>query len=209
MITDVENYLANNLNVSRETLLQLHVYVDRLTKWNKKINLVSNSTIDEIWSRHILDSAQLFSESWRHAKSWIDLGSGAGFPGMVVAILAKSQSLPLEVSLIESDSRKCEFLRHIARQTNTPIDVQNSRVEESSLAKADIVSARALAPLSKLLEYAHPLLKENGHCLFLKGSNIDTELDEAARLWHINYKKIPSVTDSSGVILQVSDVRHV
>ena len=209
MTTEIEKFLIERLDVSRETIQLLRIYSEELAKWNAKINLVSNSTIDDIWSRHILDSAQLYQNVVQEAKSWVDLGSGAGFPGMVVAILAQAKNQHLKFNLVESDSRKCEFLRHIARKTGTLVIIHNTRVEKVVLSGSEIVSARALSHLSKLLEYAKPLLAESGYCLFLKGSNIDIELEEAAKLWHFNYEKIPSITEPNGVVLQVSNIRHV
>lgn len=209
MTPKIEDFLLNQVNVSRETIQELETYVDQLIKWNRQINLVSNASLNDIWNRHIMDSAQVLTGPALSANSWTDLGSGAGFPGLVVAILAKGRGQNLNVTLVESDGRKCEFLRHIARLTNTQVTVENSRIEHTILAKADIVSARALSHLSELLGYASSLLKADGYCLFLKGSNVDAELTEAASIWHIDYTKIPSVSDSNGVILQVRNIRHV
>lgn len=197
------------LNVSRETSEALNQFADEIRKWNSRINLVSSSTVDEIWHRHIHDSAQLFEYLRPTDKIWADLGSGAGFPGMVIAILAKNLKPDLKVSLIEKDQRKSEFLKHVARLTDTPINVRNERIENIDPLRADVISARALAPVSKLLTLAVPHLNPEGICVFLKGRNLDSELTEARSFWQMNVERKPSRTSSDGTILKVKDIRHV
>ena len=119
-----------SLTVSRETIDRLSIYANLLEKWNPRINLVSRSTLDDLWSRHIVDSAQLFELAPVTAKHWVDLGSGGGFPGLVIAILAKELRPELEVVLVESDQRKCAFLRTVSRETNCGAVVHSKRVEE-------------------------------------------------------------------------------
>jgi len=189
-----------HIDVSRETLDRLEIYAERLIKWNRAINLVANPTLDHIWTRHFLDSAQLLAHVPEAAKSWIDLGSGAGFPGLVIAILRPD----IAVTLVESDRRKSVFLTEAARATNTDITVLCERAETLDI-KANIVSARALAPLSTLLDLAEPLLTAGGTALFLKGENVENELTEANHLWHIDVTRHQSLADLRGSILSITD----
>jgi 16S rRNA (guanine527-N7)-methyltransferase len=191
---------ADRFDVSRETLDRLSAYEALLKKWNRAINLVARPTLTEIWSRHFADSAQLLPLIPNHARSWIDLGSGAGFPGLVIAILRPD----IAVTVVESDKRKCVFLKEVARETGTDVAVVNARIETLDM-QADVVSARALASLSDLLALARPCLAPNGHAVFLKGENVEQELTEANRLWHIELTKHDSLADPRGSILSITD----
>lgn len=187
--------------VSRETVERLTRYADLLVKWQAKINLVGPDTIPDRWSRHFLDSAQLFPLIPVHAKRVVDLGSGAGFPGLVLAMMGAP-----DVHLVESDSRKCAFLREAARITGTPVTIHNKRIEQVAGLAADVVTARALAPLDKLLDWALPHLAPGGECLFLKGRGADDELTATAKEWNIALSRIPSLTDPAGLVLQLREV---
>lgn len=187
--------------VSRETLDRLRLYADLLTKWQKRINLVGPATVPDLWRRHMLDSAQVFPHLPAGTPRLIDLGSGAGFPGLVLAILG----VP-EVHLIESDQRKGVFLREVARQTEAPVTVHTARIEAVQGLKAPVITARALAALPKLLEWATPLMEEGGQCLFLKGQNLDEELTAAREIWIFDEDRFPSQSDSSGVLLRLREV---
>lgn len=189
-------------SVSRETLDRLRVYAELLVKWQARINLVGPATIPDLWRRHMLDSAQLFPLLPRNLPRLIDIGSGAGFPGLVLAILG----VP-EVHLVESDLRKGAFLREVARQTAASVTVHSARIESLSDLKAPVVTARALAPLPKLLDLAAPLLAPDGQCLFLKGQNIAEELTEARKIWIFDEDRSPSRSDPSGLVLRVREVR--
>jgi len=191
---------AAQTDVSRETLDRLEIYEERLKKWNRAINLVAKPTLEHIWTRHFLDSAQLLDHVPTGTKTWIDLGSGAGFPGLVVAILRPN----ISVTLVESDRRKSVFLSETARATSTEISVLCERAESIDI-KANIISARALAPLSDLLELAEPLLSQQGICLLLKGENVENELTEANQLWHIDHEQFDSRADPRGTILSITD----
>ncbi len=191
---------AVQTNVSRETLDRLQVYADRLMKWNRAINLVAKPTLNHVWTRHFLDSAQLLDHVPSKAQTWIDLGSGAGFPGLVIAILRPD----ISVTLVESDQRKSVFLNEVARATETEVTILCQRAEDIDL-KANIVSARALSSLSQLLHLADPLLLPDGVCLFLKGENVENELTEANRLWHIDHEQYDSRVDLRGTLLSVTD----
>ncbi len=189
--------------VSRETLDRLQAYADLLVKWQSRINLVGPDTVPHIWQRHMLDSAQLYPFLPPHTQRLVDMGCGAGFPGMVLAILGVA-----DVHLIESDARKCAFLREVARITRTQVAIHNTRIEHLPPLDAQVVTARALAPLAKLLDWAEPHLLPNGHCLFLKGRGGEDELTQAAKEWNISAERIASLTDPSGQILHLKEVRR-
>ena len=138
------------LNVSRETKARLEIYAELLRKWNPKINLVSKGTIDDLWSRHIIDSAQIYALACHPIEHWIDLGSGGGFPGLVIAIMAADRGSPGKTTLVESDARKCAFLRTVIRETGANATVMNERIEVLPSLEADILSARALGSLELL-----------------------------------------------------------
>lgn len=187
--------------VSRETLAKLEAYAAHLRKWNPAINLVSKTTLEDLWSRHLADSAQVFSLMPPGAQVLVDLGSGAGFPGLVLAILGVA-----EVHLVESDVRKAAFLREVARVTGAPVTVHPVRIEVADVPPADVVSARALAELTILLPWAHGLLKPGGTCLFPKGRTAEDELTAAANSWNMRVERFPSQTDMAGTILRITDL---
>jgi 16S rRNA (guanine527-N7)-methyltransferase len=187
--------------VSRETRERLNTYADLLRKWQRSINLVGPRTLDDLWNRHFTDSAQLLPLIPPSARVLVDFGSGAGFPGLVLAILGVPQ-----VHLIESDQRKSTFLREVARATGTPITIHAKRIEQVAPFPADVVSARALAPLGDLLGFAAPFLGPDTLCLFPKGQMAEDELTAASKIWNMNVDRIQSVTDSSATILRISQV---
>lgn len=187
--------------VSRETLDRLRAYADLLVKWQAKINLVGPDTIPSLWQRHFLDSAQVFPLLPQDIHRLVDMGSGAGFPGLVLAIMG----VP-DVHLIESDARKCAFLREAARVTGTKVTIHNARIEKIPPLAAAVVTARALAPLEKLLEWAMPHLLPGGHCLLLKGRGHEDELTAAGKEWNITFERTPSQTDPLGAILHIKGV---
>ena len=193
-------------DVSRETLEQLNVYAALLDKWNPRINLVSRSTLPSLWARHFLDSAQIFDLAPEMAARWCDLGSGGGFPGLVVAILAQAERPALSVTLIESDKRKAGFLRTVARETGLKIVVLSERLEEAEGQAADVLSARALAPLPTLLSHADRHLAPGGLCLFPKGVRHDEERRSALELWRFRCETLPSRTDPDAVIFRISEL---
>lgn len=197
-----------DLDVSRETMEKLEQYAALLSKWNPRINLVSRTSLDELWSRHIMDSAQLFSLAPSKARRWTDLGSGGGFPGLVVAILAAASLPKLEVTLIESDTRKATFLRTVLRETATPGVVLSNRIESAPRQGADVVSARALAPLDTLLGYVSRHLDPNGTALLQKGAQWQKEVDIATKSWTFTQEIHKSETDPNAVILQIGDLSH-
>lgn len=195
--------------VSRETMARLRIYESLLHKWNPAINLVSRNSLDDLWHRHFADSAQTFRLRGDRAVRWADLGSGGGFPGMVIAIMATEAAPDLRVTLVESDMRKAAFLTTVARETGTLATVVAERIEAVAPLAADIVSARALAPLDALLAYAEPHIGSQGKALFLKGSSAQAELDMAVRNWRFTSQAHPSLTDPAAVIIEIKGLSRV
>lgn len=191
-------------NVSRETLDRLAAYESVLRKWQPKINLIGPSTLPDLWRRHFLDSAQLHPLLPEATRVLVDLGSGAGFPGLVLAILG----VP-EVHLVESDSRKAAFLREAARLAAAPVIVHNKRIEAVAGIQADVVTARALAPISDLLGWSHPFLGSRGVALFLKGQNLDDELAATNGTWTMRTERFSSRTDPTGTIVRIDGIDRV
>ena len=196
-------------NVSRETLEWLEKYAELLLKWNPAINLVSKSTLKDLWSRHMLDSAQIFSLAPKTATRWVDLGSGGGFPGLVVAAMAKESRPDLRVMLVESDQRKAAFLRTVSRELSLDTQILSQRIEDLTEISADVVSARALAGLPRLLSWSETLLRPGGVCLFPKGATVENEIQEALASWSFVAEKFPSRTDSNATILRIGEFRRV
>ena len=194
------------LNVSRETMERLEHYVELLRKWNPRINLVSKQSMQEIWTRHFLDSAQLTEVAPTACEYWVDLGSGGGFPGLVVSAIGLERGKPRHVTLIESDARKAAFLRTVIRETGLSAQVLNDRIENVPPLGADIVSARALADLSALLGHADRHLLAGGTAIFPKGVNWQKEVSDAQSKWNFTYRIDKSVTEDGPVILSVTGV---
>ncbi len=187
--------------VSRETLARLEAYADLLTRWSAQINLVGRDTIADLWRRHFLDSAQLRPFVPDGAQSLIDLGAGAGFPGLVLAILG----VP-DVELVEADSRKAAFLREAARVTEASVTIRPCRVAAVPLHLVGVVTARALAPLDRLLDLAQPFLGPDTVCLFLKGERAGEELTLARKRWTMTVVLHNSIADPRGVVLRLHQV---
>jgi 16S rRNA (guanine527-N7)-methyltransferase len=195
--------LAAATSVSRETIERLSAYAALLVKWQARINLVSASTLTDLWRRHMLDSAQLLPLLPQGTTSLIDLGSGAGFPGLVLAILG----IP-EVHLIESDQRKCVFLAEAARAAGAKPIIHNKRIEQLKGLSAGVVTARACAPVDQLLTYAQRFLWQDGKALFLKGAAVEEELAAACKNWQMEVERFPSTSDPTGCILRLGQVRR-
>ena len=187
--------------VSHETLDRFSVYGKLLIKWQSAINLVSNNTIDNMWQRHFLDSAQIFSLLPPRTKNILDIGSGAGFPGLVLAIMGAKN-----VTLVESDTRKCMFLKEVLRETTSVANIENCRIEDFTKSSFDVVMARALAPLDKLLVYAQPYFSSGTVGIFPKGRRFELELASAKKQWQLKYSLAPSLTDTSGAIIVVKEM---
>lgn len=202
-------------HVSRETLERLKTYEALLRKWQKAVNLVSPGTLDRVWQRHFADSAQLLAHAGK-PKLWLDIGSGAGFPGLVIAILLANRS-DVSVHLVESNTRKCAFLAEVVRQTGASVEIHASRIESlgggDTVIAADIISARALAPLDSLLGLAMPFLgpdasgAPDAKGLFLKGKGIDVELAAAKEAYSFDLVLHDSMSDEQGRIAVISQLR--
>lgn len=194
-------------NVSRETFHRLEAFEARFRQWNARINLVSASTLDDFWHRHVVDSAQLLQFAPEHTRQWLDLGSGGGFPGLVIAFL-----LPRgRIAMVESNRKKAAFLSAIVGEFGLPADVYAVRIEDAPvrIEFADVVSARALAPLPDLLSLSAPWLASRATGLFHKGRDYRLEVAESARLWQFDLVEHASATDEEAVILQVNQLRPV
>ena len=204
-----KSILLDDLNVSRETMVDLEKLAELLVKWNKTINLVSKSTIDELWARHILDSAQVWAHKPEFVENWIDLGSGGGFPALVLAIMAKHEAPEMQFHMVESDARKCAFLRNVSRETSLNATVHTCRIENAPDISADVVSARALASVDKLLEMSGKFLKQDAFCLFLKGQGCAIEVKNAQESWRFQTETTKSISDSAGEILKIWNIERV
>lgn len=204
-----EAALIAALDVSRETTERLREYEAILRKWNARINLVSRSTLEAIWTRHFLDSAQIYRLAPRNARHWADLGSGGGFPGLIVAILAKGEGRRIDVTLVESDQRKAAFLAAAVRELGLAAHVRAERLESTVPLACDVLSARALAPLDALVSYADRHLSSAGTALFPKGANHRAELAQAAKGWRFSCESVVSLTDPEAVILKLTEIARV
>ncbi|MFK7941716.1 MAG: 16S rRNA (guanine(527)-N(7))-methyltransferase RsmG [Paracoccaceae bacterium] len=193
-------------HVSRETLQQLEVFQNLLKTWNARINLVSPGDLENLQTRHIADSMQVYEHAPKQAKTWLDLGSGAGFPGLICAIQDQTEGRGLKFTLVESDGRKAAFLREAARVLGIRADVVSKRIEQVPHRPFDIITARALAPLPQLLSYAVPFAHSDTVFLFPKGSQVESELTHAAGDWHVSPERIASRTDASGTLLKLTKV---
>ena len=234
---------AAAFDVSRETIDRLEIYAALLRQWQKAINLVAPSTLEAVWHRHFADSAQIVRLAPTGAGSWVDLGSGAGFPGLVVAILlagapsprlrgegqqrppeqasaphpsplpaeGRGEGMATRVTLIESDSRKCAFLREVARRTGIAVDILSTRIEvattQAKLDSPEVVSARALAPLDRLLGLAAPLFAPSTVGVFLKGRDAAAEIETAAKAWTFAVEMVPSITETTGRVVVIRDLQ--
>ncbi len=208
MNAEDEVALPDWLDVSRETHGRLCDLLALVAKWSPAINLVSRGSLRGAWSRHILDSAQLFDLGPRGAALWADFGSGGGFPGLVLAAIAAEKAPAFRFVLVESDRRKATFLEQASRTLGLSAQVICARTELLGPLMADVVTARALAPLAALCGYANRHLKPEGRAIFPKGGGIDEELMQAARFWRHDSETIQSRTDPAGSILVLRNIRH-
>lgn len=200
---------VGGLIVSRETEDRLSVFSKLLEKWTCKINLISPASVPDIWQRHIQDSAQIFALSGRMSGTWVDLGSGGGLPGAVVAIMAAELAPQLSIVCVESDQRKAVFLATVSRETGVPFQVISERVEAIAPLAADVLSARALASLDVLLGFAGRHLAEDGVALFQKGARHEKERADAEKNWRFDCEAITSCTDPAAVIFKIGALNRV
>ena len=208
MIINTYEEFCSYQHVSRETFNKFEIFIEVLLKWQKSVNLISNSTINTIWKRHFLDSAQLYTYSQDIKGNILDIGSGAGFPGMILAMMGNNN-----VNLIESDQKKCIFMREVARLTNTKVKIYNCRIEDLDYMKPELIISRALAPLSKLIEYVDNHMNKNieenkatPKLLFLKGKNYNNEIYDLLKIKKIEIDIFPSITDDFGKVLYIKNI---
>jgi 16S rRNA (guanine527-N7)-methyltransferase len=200
---------AATIPVSRETLAHLKLYASMLTDWNERHNLVSRSSLADLWRRHFLDSAQLAALIPATARSLVDLGSGAGFPGLVLAEMLRERP-EFRAVLYESTGKKAAFLKSVAERLKlAKVEVRQTRVENAPPEEFDIIAARACAPLDRLLAYAQRFWGPTTKALLLKGQNVEAELTEARKSWSMELERHPSRSDASGVILEIRELHRV
>lgn len=196
------------LNVSRETFDKLRAFANLVEKWTIKINLISKPSIPTIWDRHIVDSAQIFNAA-PSSGHWVDLGSGGGFPGVVVGILTQGTATPHQITLVESDQRKSVFLRTAARELDLDVCVRSERIEAIDALNADVLSARALSDLKTLLSFANRHMNVGGTALFPKGAQWQKEDQDARETWSYACEVIRSITNAEAAILKIKDISLV
>jgi len=202
-----ENF-AKEEGLSDDLLERFSTYRDLLEKWQKQINLVGRTTLPDLWRRHFLDSAQLFPLIPKSAKTLVDLGSGAGFPGLVLALLISERGGP-DVHLVEADGRKAAFLVEANRALEARVTVHSRRIESITDLKTDIITARALSPLDRLLDQAERFMKPGTTCLFLKGENALHELTNARKHWTMTVAETASITHDLARVLKLTEVSRV
>ena len=200
---------AKLANVSHETIERFSLYAELLRRWNPAAGLVAESTLPDLWTRHFLDSAQLLRSAPDSSARWIDLGAGGGFPGLALAILCAEKRPEDEFLLVESNGRKCEFLKTVCRESGIQAEILHERAEKLAPQEANVAVARALSSLSQLLSYASRHLVEGGSGLFHKGSGRLSEIDDAMKEWAFKLTEVPSITSKNGAILQVVDIRRI
>ncbi len=197
---------TRRFNVSRETLERLKIYAEMLTKWQRRINLVGPSTIDILWKRHFADSLELREHALSGVKNWLDIGTGAGFPGLVIAACGEQENL--HINLVESNAKKCAFLREVSRRIEAPVTIHNCRIEaiDSQAIQAmslGVVTARALAPLDLLLKLAEKPLEYGAVGLFPRGQDVEDELTACSKYWKMETRIVERKYGLPGKILMV------
>ena len=206
-MSEVTDFDLGNI-VSRETMESLLLFEGLVRKWNPAINLVSADSLSQLRTRHIVDSIQIYKHASSRDGLWCDLGSGGGFPGLVVAILAREDSGKFKVKLVESDGRKAAFLMEAARLIGLDVEVVRARIEDLPPLSASVLSARALAPLPKLCAFAFRHLDPRGVALFCKGARHEDEILIARKQWQVALEIHPSETGGLGVVLEMRNVRR-
>ncbi len=203
-MTEREAFAAR-FDVSRETLAQFDTYAAMLGDWQTRMNLVGPSTLPHVWERHFTDSAQLLSLAGT-GRSWLDIGAGAGFPGLVLAVIDPDARL----TLVESIAKKCRFLSEvvIALGLDSRVTIENRRIETLPRAKFDIITARALAALGQLFDWGLPYAGSGTHWILPKGARVDEELEKASRRFAFEHRLVPSITDADARIVVARGVKH-
>lgn len=209
MTTDFRREFQDIYNVSRETIDRLDGYASLVEKWNPAINLVSKSTIDTLWQRHFHDSAQIYQFRQGQSCHWVDLGSGGGFPALILAVFSLEFNPTDHFTLVESDLRKSVFLQTVIRELGLNATVISERIEKTPALKADILTARALSSLDKLLDYADLHLKPDGFAIFPKGETYKKEVELAVARWQFQLEEFTSKTNSNGAVLKIGGITRV
>lgn len=204
----MENF-KEKYSVSRETFERLKAYEASLHEWQKKFNLVSNASLADAWNRHFLDSIQLYKLIPESAKILYDFGSGAGFPGMVLAIMAKEKTPYLKVKLIESIKKKTLYLNEVKQITNTDVEIINDRIENLKAEPADVITSRAMCSLKELLGYTKKFCTAQTKCIFPKGKKYKEEIEDAQKEWRFTYEVVPSEQSDEGVILVITNLSRI
>jgi len=199
---------ATLAHVSRETMAQLKIHADMLLDWNTRQNLVSARSLGDLWRRHFWDSTQLIPYIPNFASSLVDLGSGAGFPGLVIATILRERP-GFRVVLYEATAKKCRFLEAVATRLDLPVEVRQGRIEDAVPEIFDCITARACAPMAKLLAYAQRFWGKESVALLLKGQNVEVELTESHKSWRMHAIRHQSRSDPSGVILEIRELHRV
>ncbi|NOZ42757.1 MAG: 16S rRNA (guanine(527)-N(7))-methyltransferase RsmG [Alphaproteobacteria bacterium] len=203
-VSDSDSFYRQT-GVSRETMVHIRRYHDLVVKWQKKINLVSNASLSDIWCRHFYDSFQLnslFGQSIGGNLQILDIGSGAGFPGLLLSMLGSG-----EFHMVESNAKKCTFMNQVIRETTCRAVVHCARMEDLAVFPIDYIISRACAPVGRLIEIAQGFIHPETICLFLKGQNADKEIAAARQKWQFKLEKFTSLSEASGVIVKVSDIK--
>lgn len=201
----MENLIEKN-DVSRETFLKLKTYEASLKEWQDKFNLVSKNSLADAWNRHFLDSVQLIKYIPKSAKIMYDFGSGAGFPGMVLAILANEKIPNLQINLVESIKKKTLYLNTVQKICSVKVNIINDRIENLAKIPADVITSRAMCNLTDLLKYAYPLTKKDTIMIFPKGKSYASELDNAKKVWNFSYKVETNEVCEDGVVLIIKNL---
>jgi len=200
--------MIEKYNVSRETINLLKTYEASLNEWQNKMNLVSKNSLPDAWNRHFADSMQLFNLLPQDAEIVYDFGSGAGFPGMVLAVMSKEKTPYLKFKLVESIGKKTLYLKHVKEITGANVDVINERIEKIKPEIADAITSRAMCSLNELLKYSRPFCSKKTKMIFLKGRNYKEELQIAQKEWKFKLEILPNQESSDGVILIITDLHH-
>ncbi len=198
---DLEYFSSRGINVSRETLMLLERYVDLVKTFQEKFNLIGQNTVDSIWERHVLDSAQLITHLPSEPSQVADFGAGAGFPGIVLSILTNHT-----ITCVESTQKKAQFLSHVAKELSLSVHIIHSRIEDLEPMEFDVITARALAPLSDLIKLARPHLKKSGYMLLLKGQSYAEEIKRSQLKWMFTCHEFKSITNEKSKVLKISNV---
>ena len=204
-----KDQLVSDYFVLRETIDAIELYQVLLTKWAQHINLVGPATLNHFWERHVLDSAQILHVVDPDTVSIVDIGSGAGLPGLILAKILQDQSRPTDLTLIEMSAKRCGFLREATRALNVVVSIEQKKIELVKAVPVSLVTARAFAPLNKLLDHAHPWAALGARLVFLKGQDVQREIDEASTTWSFQSKVTPSSTRSNGCMVEISNLKRL